>query len=299
LEVYESGLEADNSRLVETIAGLLGAERAGLVTDVDGTISPIVARPDEARVLPAARDALAQLRELIALVAVVSGRRVADARAMVGLEGIEYVGNHGLEVWGPNGPEVVPGARPWVPRLAQVLDDLALRITRDDILIENKGVTASVHYRTARNPEQARAELLDSLAQPGLLRGFLLEEGSMVLNLLPPITVTKGTAVDELVRQHGLQRMVYLGDDVTDAHAFRALKALRAARQLQTLTVRVLGPDTPQPGALLADACIASVPAVAEMLCAVVGRLRAGDTMAAGVAAVRSRSRSRRKANGQ
>jgi trehalose 6-phosphate phosphatase len=296
--VYESESEADNSELVEEIAGLLSVGRAGLVTDVDGTISPIVARPRDARVLPLARAALGELRELVTLVAVVSGRRAADARSMVGIEDIEYVGNHGLEVWGPNGPEVVPAARPWVPRLAHVLDDLAHRVSRDDILFENKGVTASVHYRTAADPPAARRELLDLLADPALTRGFLLEEGRMVLNLLPPITVTKGTTVTDLARQHCLERLVYLGDDATDAHAFRAVSALRQESQMLTLSVCVAESETPAEIARLADACVGSVPAVAELLCGIVERLRAGDTMAAGAARV-VRSRSRRKAHGE
>jgi trehalose 6-phosphate phosphatase len=200
-------------------------------------------------------------------------------------------------VWGPTGPEVVLEAQPWVPLLRQVLADLARRIDRSDILIENKGVTASVHYRMADDPRQARGELLEILAHPGLMRGFLLEEGRMVLNLRPPITVTKGTAVTELARQHRLQRLVYLGDDATDAHAFSALNAMREESQVLTLSICVVEPETLQDIAQLADAHIGSVPAVAELLCAVAGRLRAGDTMAPGGATVRSRSR--RKAHGQ
>jgi trehalose 6-phosphate phosphatase len=295
--VYESGLETDNSELVEAIAALLSAGRAGLVTDIDGTISPIVARPEQAIVLPPAREALAQLRELITLVAVISGRRVAEARAMVHLDGIEYVGNHGLEVWGPHGPEVVAEARPWVRRLAQVLDALAQRVARDGITIENKGVSASVHYRLAADPRAARGELLDILADARLTRGFVVEEGRLVLNLLPPLAVTKGAAIDELARSHGLQRLVYLGDDVTDAHAFRALRVMRTDDRMRTLGVAVVEPETPHDVARLADFCVGSVAAVADVLCAVVERLRAGDTMASGAATVRSRSR--RKAHGQ
>ncbi|HEV7664378.1 MAG TPA: trehalose-phosphatase, partial [Chloroflexota bacterium] len=97
--MYESASSGDNASLVLQVVGLLAAGRAGLVTDVDGTISPIVARPEDAAVLPAARDALAGLSHLLSMVAVVSGRRASDARAMVGVDGLVYVGNHGLERW--------------------------------------------------------------------------------------------------------------------------------------------------------------------------------------------------------
>jgi trehalose 6-phosphate phosphatase len=291
--VYESGLEGDNSELVERVAGLLGSERAGLVTDVDGTISSIVARPEDATVEPLALAALAQLRALIEVVGVVSGRGVAEARAMVGLDGIEYVGNHGLEVWGPNGPEVLPAAQPWVPRLARVLDDLAQQVTDLGIRIENKGITASLHYRTAPDPARARRALLEILARPGQSDGLRLEEGRMVLNLLPPLPVTKGSAVRRLAHEHDLQRLVYLGDDFTDTNAFSALKDLRATSPMLTLSIGVVGPETPTQFARLADASVGSVSEVAGLLHAVVGRLLASDTMAKGAARVR------REAHGQ
>jgi len=287
--VYESGSDSFNSlRLIEKVATLLQEDRAGLITDVDGTISPIVTHPEDARVLPTAKAALKELREQIALVAVVSGRAVNDARAMVNVEGLTYVGNHGLEVWSPDGPVVPPEARPWVPRLAKVLDEIEKQVRCPGVTIENKGVTGSLHYRLALQPDEARRELLEILAHSVLASGLRLEEGRMVLNVLPPLTVSKGSAVSWLAKEHRLTRLVYLGDDVTDAHAFRALKMLQETSGMGTLSIGVIGSETPLNVRQLADEHVPSVEAVAEVLCGVAEELRnTGGTMKSGAATVR------------
>jgi trehalose 6-phosphate phosphatase len=267
---------------VKRVVALLGRPRAGLVTDIDGTISPVVVRPEEAFVLPEAREALAGLKGLLDVVAVVSGRGVADARAMVGVDGLIYVGNHGLEVWGADGPELVPEARPWVPRVAAVLDGVARRIDSiglSGVIIEDKGATASLHYRLAPDPDAARRMLLEILVQSAVTSGLRVEEGRRVINLLPPLTVTKGSAVTWLVREHGLDRLVYLGDDVTDAHAFKALDVLRETRHLDALGIGVVGPETPPIIRQLADAAVPSVMAVAALLVRVLDGLKPSATM--------------------
>jgi trehalose 6-phosphate phosphatase len=103
--------------------------------------------------------------------------------------------------------------------------------------------------------------------------GLRVEEGRMVLNLLPPLIVTKGSAVTWLVRRYALERIVYLGDDVTDAHAFRALGVLRQTLGAQTMGIGVVGPETPLSVRQLADATVATVQAVADLLCRVAERL--------------------------
>jgi trehalose 6-phosphate phosphatase len=176
-----------------------------------------------------------------------------------------------------------------VPRLAAVLKDIASLVHRPGITLENKGVTASLHYRLADDPDQARRELLEVVAKCAYTSGLRLEEGRMVLNLMPPLTVTKGSAVTWLAKQHRLTSLVYLGDDVTDAHAFRALKALRETSDVTTLSIGVVGPETPQNVRQLADVHVPSVEAVADLLCEVsVGLRQTSGTMKPGVASVRS-----------
>jgi trehalose 6-phosphate phosphatase len=271
--VYESPSASDNEMLAERVVELLRGGRSGLVTDVDGTISPIVERPESARVLPRAREALACLRDEIALVAVVSGRTAADAREMVDVEGVVYVGNHGLEVWADGQPELTPEARPWAARLAGVLRDLEHELPLEGVLVENKGATGSLHYRMAPDREAARGALLRFLARRAVTSGLRIEEGRMVLNLLPPLTVSKGSAVTWLVRRYALERVVYLGDDVTDAHAFRALGVLQQTAGLQTIGIGVVGLETPLSVRQLADATVPTVEAAADLLCEVATRL--------------------------
>ena len=278
----------DNSEaLTEQVIHMLSRPRAGLITDVDGTIAPIVERPEDAAVLPLARTSLEQLQRVVPLVAVVSGRQAEDARQMVGIDDLVYVGNHGLEVWAGDHAEVVPEARPWVPRLAAALAAVQQRVQRPGILAENKGVTGSLHYRSADDPDAARAELLEALASAVPVSGLRVEEGRRVLNLLPPLTVTKGSAVRWLAREHQLQAVVYLGDDLTDAHAFSELARLRDRGEAATLSIGVVGPETPLRVRQLADASVPSVACVASLLCAVAARLtdRLGPrgTMGAGV----------------
>jgi trehalose 6-phosphate phosphatase len=270
----DAGVELLVHRLLEVLGTGQGA---GLVTDVDGTISPIVGRPEDARVLPRARAALEGLKDILTLVAVVSGRRATDARTLVALDGLVYVGNHGFERLDPSGElQVAPEALPWIGRVAALVEDLRrqLAAAHTGVVIENKGATASLHYRLAPDRERARQELLDILAPSALARGLLIEEGRRVLNVLPPLPVNKGSAVAALVDQYQLQRVVYFGDDVTDTHAFTALSLLRNAGQVRSLSIGVVGPETPPSVGRLADATVPSAEAVANLLCEVLERLR-------------------------
>lgn len=264
-------------RLVDVLGGA-GGRAAGLVTDVDGTISPIVERPEDAQVLPGARAALDGLADVLALVAVVSGRPAVDARRLVGLDGLVYVGNHGFERLDQRGePHIVPEAQPWVAVVAALLDDVRAQLSaRPGITIENKGATASLHYRLAPDPERARQALLDIVAASARARDLLIEEGRRVLNVLPPLPVNKGSAVARLVEQYQLQRVVYFGDDVTDTHAFTTLSSLRTAGRVRSLSIGVVGPETPPSVGRLADATVPAAEAVADVLCALLDRLRRG-----------------------
>ena len=280
--MYARGSTSDNADLPWRVSELLGQGRAGLVTDIDGTISPIVARPEEAMVLPMARQALDGLKHRLALVAVVTGRSVDDARQMVGIDDLIYVGNHGLEVYANGHAEIVAEARPWVPRLAAVLGDVTKHLDpsiKPGVIVENKGVTASLHYRLTPDPDQARIELLEILAHATGTAGLRVEEGRRVINVLPPLMVTKGSAVTWMVREHRLDGVVYVGDDITDAHAFRALDVLRQSGQVAAMSIGVVGPETPPSVRQLADATVPSVTAVADLFQAVLASLEAGDRM--------------------
>ena len=188
--------------------------QAALFLDVDGVLAPIVARPEDARVPDETRAELRRLNERYALVACISGRAGADARRVVGVPELVYVGNHGLELEARAGE--------WGRRLQDFLRDV------DWPAAENKGLTASLHYRGSKDEDAAHAALEDVKTRAED-EGFVARFGRKVLEILPPLEVHKGTAVRQLLAERRLKRALYAGDDTTDLDAFRALEGLELA----------------------------------------------------------------------
>ena len=250
---------------------------SAVVTDIDGTVSAIAPTPAEAMVDPGAKAALALLAERLAAVAVVSGRAPQDGAAMVGLPELIYVGNHGLERIARGTPWTHPVAAAAQPSIAAALAEIesAARSVADVpwLLIENKGVTGTVHYRLA--PDQiAAAALLEPLARSAADRhGLRLTLGRMIFEVRPALAVNKGTAIRELAQDLGLRGIVFFGDDVTDVDAFRALRELREAGEAATLRVGVLGPDTSPAVLAEIDLSVVGVPACTATLIALAARL--------------------------
>jgi trehalose 6-phosphate phosphatase len=145
------------------------------------------------------------------------------------------------------------------------------------LLVENKGVTGTIHYRLA--PDQVAAvELLEPLARAAADRhGLRLTSGRMIFELRPELAVNKGTAIRDLAQDLGLRGIVFFGDDVTDVDAFRALRELREAGEAATLRVGVLGPDTSPAVLAEIDMSLHGVPACAATLIALAARLSLAD----------------------
>jgi trehalose 6-phosphate phosphatase len=239
---------------------VLSREPAGLITDVDGTISPIVERPEEAGIHPEARGLLGRLSSRLPLVAAVSGRPIEHLVRVLGVEGMVFVGNHGLEWWEQGRSAPVPEAEPYLSAVSAALSDLRARLgSLPGVFVEDKGVSGAVHYRQAPDREVARRAVLDAISQSPSARVLQAAEGRMVVNILPPIRADKGTAVERLVRHWELRGALYLGDDVTDLDAFRALREIRAAGQCLTLSVAVVSPEAPAELEREADCTVASV----------------------------------------
>lgn len=186
-------------------------ERAAILLDVDGVLAPIVAVPHEASVPPVTRDELRRLAGRYALVACISGRAGTDARRVVGLDELVYVGEHGLEL--------VPEAAEWAGTLLQ------FSATVDWADVERKPLTVTFHYRRAEDEGEAE-RFLEAVATRARTEGLVARFGRKVLELRPPVGAHKGTAVTHLLGEHGLERALYAGDDTTDLDAFRAVQAL-------------------------------------------------------------------------
>ncbi len=185
--------------------------RAAILLDVDGVLAPIVDVPHDAAVPDETREVLRRLHGRYALVACISGRSGADARRIVGLDTLVYVGEHGLEL--------APEAAAWSERLQA----FAASVDWDDI--ERKPLTVSLHYRRAENEDEALT-MLNAVATRARHEGLVARFGRKVLELRPPVGAHKGTAVTHLLGERGLERALYAGDDTTDLDAFDAVGAL-------------------------------------------------------------------------
>lgn len=263
--------------LVDACLRVLRQAPAALITDIDGTISAIAPTPAEAVVHPDARAALQILATQLAAVAVVSGRAPEVGAAMVGLPDLIYVGNHGLErimrgaAWTQREAEAVR------PAIAAALAEVAAAVHASQeapwLLVENKGVTGTLHYRLAEDPEAAAA-LLEPLARAAAARhGLRVTVGRMIVELRPNLAVNKGTAIRDLVHDLGLRGVLFFGDDATDVDGFRVLRTLREAGQAATLSVGVLGPETPAAVRETVDATVYGVAETAATLAALASHL--------------------------
>jgi trehalose 6-phosphate phosphatase len=181
--------------------------RSALVFDVDGVLAPIVARPELSAVPKATKAALGRLASRYRLVACVSGRAGDEARRLVGVEGIEVVGNHGLEL--------DPRAEELAAAIARFRDAVGLPV-------EDKRLSLSYHFREAADETAATARL-EEVAEQARSAGLDPRWGRKVLEIRPPVPADKGTAVRTLLERSGAARALYAGDDTTDLDAFAGL----------------------------------------------------------------------------
>jgi trehalose-phosphatase len=223
-------------------------ERTGLFFDLDGTLSPIVARPDDSTVPAETRAEIERLAGRYRLVACVTGRAGAAARRILAVDGVTYVGEHGLEL--------EPAAEKWRAPLALFLTT----ISWPEADVENKGLTASLHYRNAADEDTARRDL-EAIADRARNEGFRARFGRKVLELLPPVEASKRSAVLHLLERDGIERALYAGDDTTDLDAFAALDGLETA-----VRVAVASPEGPEELRARADVVVGTPAELVDLL---------------------------------
>ena len=242
-------------------AQVLSAHPSALVSDLDGTLSAIAPTPEEAFVLPGCRRALERLKDRLDLVAVISGRPGSEAQRLLGVPGVLYLGNHGLDsrigLERPaRSPEAEEGTGSRGLRLALVELKEALA-GQPGLRFEDKEATISIHYRSAPDPKTVRSLVLAEAARAAARHGLAVGEGKRVVELRPAHWAGKGACVEELIRGYALSGLVYLGDDHPDLHAFETLARLRQTEDLLTLSVGVAGPEAPSGLAEGADVVLA------------------------------------------
>jgi trehalose 6-phosphate phosphatase len=201
------------------------ARRPLLAFDFDGTLAPIVARPDDVRVPAVLEDRLERLGRTLPL-AIISGRRIDDVRARLSFTPTYVVGNHGAE--DPYFPDV---GSPWLlDAMRRRLQDEAPSLREVGVSVEDKQQSIALHYRLSSRPEQA-LEVVTRLARtlPTGLRAF---GGKLVMNIVVDGAPDKAAAVANLVQRSGASAAIFLGDDVNDEPVFE-----RAERDWLTIKV--------------------------------------------------------------
>jgi trehalose 6-phosphate phosphatase len=222
-------------RTAEGRAGLAAIRQdpgtALIAMDFDGTLSPIVADPREARAHPGAVAGLRGLAGLVGTLAVITGRPAGEAVELGGfgsIPGLIVLGHYGWERWedgalaAPPPPPGVATARARLPEL------LAEAGAPEGTRIEDKGSALAVHTRRTADPAAALAAVADPLADLAAATGLTLEPGRLVIELRPP-GMDKGSALTALAAERNSAAILFAGDDLGDLPAFGAVRALRAA----------------------------------------------------------------------
>ena len=202
-----------------------------LLLDYDGTLSPIAPRPELAVLPVETRNSLRTLNSQEAFsLGIVSGRGLDDVAAMVDVPGLIYAGNHGLEIQGAGEDFVHPEAKELKPVIDSILSDLNEGLSGlEGVLVEDKGLTLSVHYRLT--PEALRPQVhagfeavLGNYGGSGRVR---ITRGKEVLEVRPAIPWDKGRAIAKIASLFSADSLsVFIGDDVTDEDGFAAIHEL-------------------------------------------------------------------------
>jgi len=232
---------------------------SALVTDIDGTLSRIVPRPQDATVSGRARDALRRLAPRLDCLAVITGRELDVARRMVGVEGLTFVASYALGAAGRAPPDI--GA------VLRVRDEVGpLLAPWPCVQLEEKDVSFALHYRNCEDGPAMRLRLL-ALVQPLAAReGAKLLEGKQVIEVAPRALPDKGEALLALLDGRGIRGAVFIGDDLADAAAFRELRRRRAETGAPGLCIAVIDRETDPAVLAAADAAVHGVDDVERLL---------------------------------
>jgi trehalose 6-phosphate phosphatase len=242
---------------VDAALSVLSARPSLLVTDVDGTLSRIVARPDQATVSETARSALRSLVGKLDHVAVITGREESVARRMVGVEGLIYVGSYALDAAdGLSFDAVRPALALVEPHLAEL----------PCVELERKQVSFALHYRNCLDSDRVGPRLLELLEPIAARTATRLLEGKQVIEVAPGALPDKGTALLHLMAEREIRGVVFVGDDVADAAAFREIARRRETTGAPGLSIAVVDSETPLIVRQSADLTIGGVDDVERFL---------------------------------
>lgn len=204
-----------------------------LMLDFDGTLTPIVDTPEKAHLSDNARKLLQDIAgHRCFIVGVISGRAINDLRERVGVSNIIYVGNHGLEIEGPDFSFVHPVTREIKPVLYVIREVLERKLSAiPGVIIEDKGIDLSIHYRLVNDErvQEVRNIVEDTIAVLKIQGKVRMAQGKKVYEIRPNTAWDKGEAVNYIIRKYRKKTKrsgllpVYVGDDLTDEDAFREI----------------------------------------------------------------------------
>ncbi|MEA3328717.1 MAG: trehalose-phosphatase [Candidatus Omnitrophota bacterium] len=201
-----------------------------LLTDYDGTLTPIVKHPGEAALSRNTKNLLRSIsKKRRVKLGVLSGRSISDIKKLVGLKNIIYSGNHGFEIETKRKLFLHPHAKKARPALKQIYHSLSRRFSGDrQVIIEDKRATVALHYRLAKGPKKVRQlkKIFRDITRPYVKdKKVRLKYGKKVLEAWPFSRVDKGWALKWIMNKLAVRKtlMIYLGDDRTDEDAFKAM----------------------------------------------------------------------------
>jgi trehalose 6-phosphate phosphatase len=243
--------------------------RSAVLLDVDGVLAPIVQHPDDAHMPETTRRPLIEVAQRFGVVACVSGRRASDARRIVSLGSIAYLGSHGSEVLRPGAiqPEMDRELQAWTRRVQDfarnAFDD---RLQRLRVRLEDKEAIAGLHWRGVPDEEDAEKAVRE-VAEAAEQAGFTAHWGRKVLEIRPPVRIDKGAGIVSLLRDSDLAAGLYVGDDVTDLDAFRGMTELVEMGSLGVaVRIGVRSDEGPSRLAEESDAMVEGTDGVRELL---------------------------------
>jgi trehalose 6-phosphate phosphatase len=229
------------------------AASAGILLDVDGTLSPIAERPELARLVTGTDAVLSRLVERYRVVAAISGRTEAQLERLVDVPGVRLVGSYGL------GSGSVP---------AEVISAvLAAADQVEGAWMETKGATIALHYRATPDAISAGRALEQRMGAIAVPAKMAVLSGKHVVELVPAGFPLKEGAVERIIESDGLRAALYAGDDIADLLAFEALDRARANGRLEhVVKVAVRGAETPEDVVAAADIVVEGVSEMVELL---------------------------------
>ncbi len=229
------------------------ATSAGILLDVDGTLSPIVERPELAELAAGARPVLSRLVERYRVVAAISGRTRDELEGLVDVVGVRLIGSYGLAS-GPVPADVISAV-------------LAAADEVEGAWMETKGATIAVHYRATRDADAAGRLLQERLSALALPARMALVPGKYVVELVPAGLPLKEGAVDRIIQDEQLRAALYAGDDLADFLAFEALDRARGDGRLEhAVKIAVRGAETPEELLAAADVVVDGPAEMIELL---------------------------------